>query len=175
MDFPSHNQKLSLNVSKDDQFSLECSLLCIHFDNEYEHKQPIAHQGETSMADRTGEQLANYRIIRLIGRGGFAEVYLAEHLYLRTQVAIKILNTQLTNEDMEGFLQEARTIAHLVHPHIVRVLDFGTHGETPFLVMDYAANGTLRQRHPKGTKPPLPTIVGYVKQIASALQYAHDQ
>ena len=127
------------------------------------------------MANRTGEQLANYRIIRLIGRGGFAEVYLAEHLYLRTQVAIKILNTQLTNEDMEGFLHEARTIAYLVHPHIVRVLDFGTHGETPFLVMDYAPNGTLRQRHPKGTKPPLPTIVGYVKQIASALQYAHDQ
>ncbi len=71
------------------------------------------------MANRTGEQLANYRIIRLIGRGGFAEVYLAEHLYLRTQVAIKILNTQLTNEDMEGFLHEARTIAYLVHPHIV--------------------------------------------------------
>ena len=127
------------------------------------------------MADRMGEQLANYRITRLIGRGGFAEVYLGEHLYLRTQVAIKTLNTQLTNDDMEGFLTEARTIAHLVHPHIVRVMDFGIYRETPFLVMDYAPNGTLRQRHPKGTKLPLTVVVSYVKQIASALQYAHVQ
>src|SRR5437660_1299654 len=130
------------------------------------------------MADRTGEQTGNYSIIRLIGRGGFAEVYLGEHLYLKTQVAIKILNTHLTNDDAEdtaGFLSEARTIAHLVHPHIVRVMDFGKYGGTPFLVMDYAPNGSLRQRHPKGTKLPLTTIVGYVKQIASALQYAHDQ
>lgn len=127
------------------------------------------------MIDRTGEQLANYRIMRLIGRGGFAEVYLAEHLYLRTQVAIKTLKTQLTSDDMEGFLTEARTIAHLLHPHIVRVMDFGIHDETPYLVMDYAPNGTLRQHHPKGAQLSLITVVSYVRQIASALQYAHDQ
>ncbi|HZU70098.1 MAG TPA: protein kinase [Ktedonobacteraceae bacterium] len=128
------------------------------------------------MADRTNQRLGNYHIVRLIGRGGFAEVYLAEHIYLKTQVAIKLLQTRVSSEDdMKGFLQEAQTIARLIHPNIVRVTDFGVDGETPYLVMDYASNGTLRQRHPKGSVLPLPTIVTYVKQVAVALQYAHDE
>ena len=128
------------------------------------------------MADRTGQQLGNYRVIRPIGHGGFAEVYLGEHIYLKTQLAIKVLQTKVGNdEDLEGFLKEAQTIAHLVHPQIVRVMDFGVDAETPFLVMDYAPNGTLRQRYPKGTVLPLITIVSYVKQAAAGLQYAHDQ
>src|SRR5437588_4999724 len=127
------------------------------------------------MADRSGQQLGNYRLIRLIGKGGFAEVYQGEHIYLKTPAAIKVLHTQLTSEDMAGFLNEARTIAHLVHPHIVRVTDFGIEGETPFLVMDYAPNGTLRQLHPKGTQLPPSLIIPYVKQIAGALQHAHNE
>ncbi len=127
------------------------------------------------MIDRTGQQLGNYQILRSIGYGGFADVYLGEHLYLQTQVAIKLLQTRLATEDMEGFLTEARIIAHLVHPHIVRVLDFGIEGSTPFLVMDYASGGTLRQRHPKGTRLALDTVVNYTKQVAQALQYAHEK
>jgi serine/threonine protein kinase len=76
---------------------------------------------------------------------------------------------------MEQFRLEARTIARLEHPHIVRVLDFGVEERTPFLVMSYAPNGTLRTRHPKGTRVPLSTVVSYVQQIAPALQYAHEQ
>src|SRR6266567_2051781 len=117
------------------------------------------------MADRVGQQLGNYRVIRQIGRGGFAEVYLGEHIYLKTQVAIKVLrNTLVNKDDLDAFLKEAQTIASLVHPNIVRVLEFGLDGETPFLVMDYAPNSTLRQRHPKGTQLPLMTVVPYVKQ-----------
>src|SRR5207248_3372190 len=62
----------------------------------------------------------------------------------------------------------------LLHPHIVRVLDFGLEDRTPYLVMDYAPDGTLRTRHPKGSRLPVPTIVEYVRQIAQALQHAHD-
>jgi serine/threonine protein kinase len=126
------------------------------------------------MIDRTMEQIGNYRIIRLIDRGGFAHVYLGEHIYLGTQVAIKILNTTLTVDDRNGFLTEARTLAHLVHSHIVRVLDYGILHDVPFLVMDYAPNGSLRHHYPKGTRLPLHTAVSYVKQIASALEYAHN-
>ncbi len=127
------------------------------------------------MADRVGQQLGNYRLVRLIGHGGFADVYLAEHVYLNTKVAIKILQTRVADNELEAFLKEARTIASLVHPHIVRVTDFGVASDTPFLVMDFALNGTLRQRHPKGTQLPLTTIVPYVRQVAEALQYAHDE
>src|SRR5216684_1044313 len=127
------------------------------------------------MTERVGQQLGNYRLIRLLGEGGFAEVYLGEHIHLGTQAAIKVLHTQLAKEDIETFRNEARTIARLEHPNIVRVLDFGLEGSTPYLVMSYAVNGTLRQRHPKGTRLPLVTIVSYVKQLADALQYAHDE
>src|SRR5205085_6238299 len=122
------------------------------------------------MADRVGEQFGSYRLVRLLGQGGFAEVYLSEHIYLDTPAAIKVLHTQLASDEVESFRAEARTIARLVHPHIVRVLDYGVEGKTPFLVMDYAPNGTLRKRYPKGVPLPLSTIVNYVNQIADALQ-----
>lgn len=127
------------------------------------------------MAKRVGQQFGNYRLIRLLGEGGFAEVYLGEHQLLETEAAIKILNAQMTGDDIEPFRAEARTIAHLEHPNIVRVLEFGVEGKTPYLVMSYAPHGTLRRRHQKGVPLPLPTIVSYVNQVADALQYAHSQ
>ena len=129
------------------------------------------------MADKIGQQIGNYRLVSLIGYGGFAEVYLAEHVYLKTHVAIKVLQTTVVSpSDMESFLKEAQTIAHLLHPHIVRVMDFGLHeGKIPYLIMDYAPNGSLRKLHPKGIPLPLPLVITYVKQTADALQYAHDE
>src|SRR6266566_772942 len=111
------------------------------------------------MAERVGQQLGNYTLIRRLGQGGFAEVYLGEHIHLGTEAAIKILHAQLTNDDTEQFRSEARIIARLEHPNIVRVLDFGIQDKTPFLVMGYAPNGTLRQVHPKGIPLPLVYIV----------------
>ncbi len=128
------------------------------------------------MADRTGQRLGNYRLTQLLGRGGFAEVYLGEHVRLGTLAAIKVPYTRLASPDeVESFEKEARTIAHLRHPHIVRVFDFDVVDDTPFLVMDFAPNGTLRKLHPRGTKLLLSLILTYVKQIADALQHAHDQ
>src|SRR6266568_5274163 len=130
------------------------------------------------MTERTtqeGQRLGNYRVIRLLGQGATASVYLAEHVHLGTQAAIKVLTARLVSEEGEQFRQEARTIARLEHPHIVRVLDFGVEDSIPFLVMAYAPGGTLRQRHPKGTRLPLDTVVAYVSQVVQALQYAHHQ
>src|SRR5579859_4321864 len=127
------------------------------------------------MPDRVGEQFGNYRLIRFLGEGGFAEVYLGEHVHLGTPAAIKVLTTRLTEEGIALFRDEARTIIRLEHPHIVRVYDFGIEGHLPFIVMSYASNGSLRQQHPKGTRLPLPTVVSYAIQLADALQYAHDR
>jgi WD40 repeat protein len=125
--------------------------------------------------DETGElYLGNYRLVRLLGQGGYARVYLGEHVRLGTQAAIKVLSTHLSDDDIQKFLAEARAIAYLEHPHIVRILDFAVEHETPFLVMSYAPNGTLRQRYPKGKSLPLGTILVYLKQVADALQCAHD-
>jgi serine/threonine protein kinase/tetratricopeptide (TPR) repeat protein len=127
------------------------------------------------MKDRVEQQFGNYRLVRYLGQGGFAQVYLGEHIYLQTQAAIKVLHLRLAHSELKDFLQEARTIAHLSHPHIVQVFDFGLEGSIPYLVMQYAPHGSLRQRHPTGSLVPLPTIVTYVQTLASALQYAHSQ
>ncbi len=131
---------------------------------------------DTYIIDRTGRQLDKYRLLRLLGRGGFADVYLAEHFYLQAPAAVKILHTQLDQKTIESFLKEAQTIAKLRNPHIVRVQDFGidnTHN-TLYLVMDYAPHGSLRTLHPHGSIVPLEKVVSYVQQVADALQHAHD-
>jgi predicted ATPase/serine/threonine protein kinase/DNA-binding CsgD family transcriptional regulator len=127
------------------------------------------------MIDPVGQSFGNYRLVRLIGRGAFADVYLAEHRYLEITATIKILRVHLEQDAHAQFLHEARTIAHLQHLHIVHVLDFGFQDQTPYLVMEYASHGSLRTFHPPGSRLPLETIVSYVQQVASALQHAHDQ
>jgi peptide/nickel transport system substrate-binding protein len=127
------------------------------------------------MADRLGQQFGNYRLVSLLGQGGYAEVYLGQHVRLDLQAAIKVLHTHLTGSEAEHFQQEAQTIARLAHPSIVRVFDFDVQEGVPFLVMDYASNGSLRQRYPKGSLVPIPQIISCVKQVAAALQYAHDK
>src|SRR5919201_6543203 len=127
------------------------------------------------MADRVGQRFGNYRLIRLLGRGGFAEVYLGEHIHLGIQAAVKVLHTHLTDELIEQFREEALTIVQLEHPNIVRLMDFGIQDGIPFLVMSYAPHGSLRTHHPRGTRLPLPTVMSYVKQAAVALQYAHTR
>ncbi len=130
------------------------------------------------MSDRSGQKLGHYLLQRRLGQGGFAEVYLGEHIHLKTLAAIKVLHqVQLASDEEQKFQREARTIAKLNHAHIIRVLDFGIQESTstPFLVMDYAPKGTLRQRYPTGTILSPVDILHYVKQVASALQFAHDR
>jgi len=125
--------------------------------------------------ERAGQQIGNYQLTHLLGRGNFADVYLGQHVHLHTLAAIKVLHGRLTDDDLANFSNEARVIAHLRHLHIVQVLDFGVDGVTPFLVMDFAPNGNLRQRHPKGSNLPLQIVLSYVRQVADALQFAHEQ
>ncbi|HLZ57336.1 MAG TPA: PQQ-binding-like beta-propeller repeat protein [Ktedonosporobacter sp.] len=125
--------------------------------------------------DRVSQQLGEYRLLRKLGGGGFGEVYLAEQVHDHSQVAVKVLHIRLTrSQDLKGFINEARAM-RLRHPHIVPLLDFGMSKEDiPYLVMEYATGGTLRDRFPKGSRLAFTTVRSSVAQIASALQYAHD-
>src|ERR1700694_162893 len=126
------------------------------------------------MADRLGEQFGDYRLTRKLGGGTFGDVYFGENIRDSTPAAIKVLQARLTHsEDLKDFINEVRTLFRVQHPNIVPLLDFGIERDIPFLIMAYASNGTLRQ--PKGTRLPLDTIVFYIKQIAEALQCAHDR
>ena len=126
------------------------------------------------MIDRVGQQFGNYRLVAMLGQGGYAQVYLGQHVRLPLQAAVEVLHTHLTGSEAERFQREAETIARLAHPSIVRILDFDVQEDVPFLVMDYAPGGSLRRRYPKGDQVPLPLLMAAVKQVAAALQYAHD-
>ena len=132
-------------------------------------------EGQFLTDERVGQQFGNYRVIHSLGKGGFAKVYLGEHLYVEKHlVAIKVLRPELSHKYKVDFLQEAQRSLELRHPHIVRFVDFGVKEDTPFLIMEYLVNGTMRTRHPKGSHIPIEMVVSYVKQIANALQYIHE-
>ncbi len=122
-----------------------------------------------------GVQVGNYLLLRELGRGGYAHVYLAEHLSLKTRVALKLLKPSVTgHEEMQQFQFEAHLLAHLRHRHIVRALDFGWEHGTPFLAMEYAPRGTLQMTFSQGVPLPLSSILPAVLQTARALQYLHN-
>ncbi len=77
------------------------------------------------MADLVGKQLGNYRLVRMLGHGGFGDVYLSRHIYLDKHAAIKVIHPYLTEWQEEAFRVEAQRLVDLEHPNIVRILDFG--------------------------------------------------
>ncbi len=122
-----------------------------------------------------GQLLDHYTLIRQLGQGGYASIYMGVHRYLNTYVALKLLNHFLANdEDVKRFQLEARILAMLRHQHIVRVFDFGVTRSTPYLVMEYAPGGDLQQYFPQGRALPISAILPVVLQIASGLQYVHN-
>lgn len=124
-----------------------------------------------------GSVLGNYRLLHQLGQSGqgmSSQVYIAEHITQHTSVALKVLEGYQDQTELERFVARASVLTHLSHPHIVSVLDYGVVEGTAFLVMRYLAHGTLRQRHPRGTRLDPLLILSYVQQIADALWYVHQ-
>src|SRR5215216_2124633 len=94
-----------------------------------------------------GTMIANYRIDRLLGEGGMGTVYQAYDMSLQREVALKLIHPHLASQPsfMDRFIQEARLMARLDHPGIVRVYALGRHGDLLFLPMEFIKGGNLRQ------------------------------
>ncbi|MBA4191667.1 MAG: serine/threonine protein kinase [Planctomycetaceae bacterium] len=136
-------------------------------------------QAQQLLAGRhKGFRLGSYAILDLLGRGGMGAVYLAEHLTLHRKVALKVLIPG-KNEDqktaVEAFQREARAVAALDHPNIVRIFDVASHNDTPFLVMEYVEGDSLQQVLERSGPIPYAAAAEYIAQVAAGLQHAHER
>lgn len=125
---------------------------------------------------RPGTQIGKYRVEAVLGEGAFGVVYRAVDTRLGRQAALKVLRPErLPDPELRrAFLQEARLVARLNHPHIVRVWDVLQAGETYAVAMEYLPEGNLRQWVQR-TQPSLDQMLRLLRQVARALDYVHQQ
>jgi eukaryotic-like serine/threonine-protein kinase len=116
-----------------------------------------------------------YRIVRKLGTGGMADVYLAEDQELGRRVAIKILNDRHAADDqfVERFRREAKNAAGLSHPNIVSVYDRGTAEGTYYIAMEFLDGRSLKELIVSRGPAPVKTAVEYARQILAAVGFAH--
>jgi serine/threonine protein kinase len=124
-----------------------------------------------------GKTLGNYQLVELIGQGGMSAVYRAYQPKVGRNVAVKILYRSLALDPTVNarFNREAQVIAHLEHPHIVPLYDFGQEGDIIYLAIRYLDGGTLSDRLRSGELPSLAETARLLTQLAPALDYAHSQ
>lgn len=129
------------------------------------------------MQNYIGKQIDRYRILAQQGMGGMAVVYRAYDARLERDVAIKVIRTEsIPPEQVERLMKrfefEAKAQAQFSHPHIVPVYDYGDVGGSPYLVMEYIAGGTLKDK--LGKPVPYTQAIRWLAPIADALSYAHQ-
>jgi len=120
-------------------------------------------------------EIPGYKILREIGRGGMAVVYLAEQESLGRPVALKVLFPALLGDETNSqrFVREGRTVAQLRHTNIVAIYDIGVVGEHHYIAMEYLDGGNLKARIEGGLSPK--TALDILRQIGAALGYAHSK
>ena len=131
------------------------------------------------MTNLIGQSLGRYHILEQLGEGGMATVYKAFDTRLETDVAVKVIRTEKLTEEtkertLKRFEREAKSLARLTHPNIVKVMDYGEHEGRPYLVMPYLSGGTLKDRIKQGPIPWQETLRLLIP-IAQALEYAHER
>ena len=122
-----------------------------------------------------GASVGHYKIIGTIGSGGMGEVYLAQDSRLNRKVALKLLPSEMTEDQdrLRRFEQEARAISALNHPNIVTIFEIGESALGRFIAIEHIEGQTLRTLTAKG-KPPLDTVLQLSSQMARALCVAHE-
>jgi serine/threonine-protein kinase len=129
-----------------------------------------------SMSTLLGTTLNDrYRLEARIGSGGMSTVYRATDETLQRQVAIKLMNREIStdSDQLERFRREARAVAQLSHPHIVGVIDYGEDDGRPYIVFEYVEGETLKERIRRTGRLPTTEAVAYAIEIARALGVAH--
>lgn len=121
-------------------------------------------------------QLGKYELHEVLGKGGFGTVYRATDRSLDREVAFKELHPALTvdPEFIERFQREARVVARLKHPNIVPIYELDEISGHYFIVMEYLAGGSLQKRLEKEGRLSFPATLELLRQVASALHYAHS-
>jgi eukaryotic-like serine/threonine-protein kinase len=116
-----------------------------------------------------------YRVLRRLGRGGMADVYLAEDEELGRRVAIKILNDRHAADDqfVERFRREATNAAGLSHPNIVAIYDRGEAEGTYYIAMEYLEGSTLKEIVTERGPLPVDEAIGFARDLLEALRFAH--
>lgn len=125
-----------------------------------------------------GKKLGNFEITGMLGYGGMAKVYRAHQPSMQRDVAIKVMNYELSEDEefIKRFEREAEIFAELQHPHILPVIDFGRSDEGAlYIVFRYVEGGNLDQRIRKAEGLPLGMTNKILGQVASALTFAHDK
>src|SRR5260370_10284761 len=127
----------------------------------------------------TDQEIGNYRLVQKLECGSFGCVYRAEHLHLKKHtVALKMLHAHLASPQRNAeFLQEARFLEELAHPHILPILDVGIfEKKIPYLVVEYCPNGSLKQSLQSQQAHPLPLeeALDIITKIGQALHHAHQ-
>jgi hypothetical protein len=118
-----------------------------------------------------------FRLEERVGSGGMSTVYRAFDETLERWVAIKILQTEIAEDDdqLERFRREARTVARLNHPHVVTVIDAGEDQGLPYIVFEYISGETLKDRIRRFGRLPVPEALAYGIEISRALEAAHAE
>ena len=127
------------------------------------------------MFNIVGKSLGRYHVVEQLGEGGMAAVFKAYDSSLERYVAIKVIRTEIVmdQEFLKRFQREARALAQLDHPYILKVLDYGEQDGMPYLVMPFAPGGTLKER--MGSPWPYQEATRLLAPIARALECAHQQ
>ena len=126
-----------------------------------------------AVADTSLPSIPEYEVLDVLGHGGMGVVYRARQLALGRVVAVKMLKAKLvSSRQLERFLDEARAIAHLRHPNIVQIYDFGRDDDTPFFVMEFVEGGNLQNRLADGPLE-IGRAVHLTEVIARAIQTVH--
>ncbi|WP_100403084.1 Stk1 family PASTA domain-containing Ser/Thr kinase [Bacillus sp. FJAT-42315] len=116
-----------------------------------------------------------YKIIKMVGGGGMANVYLAKDVILEREVAIKVLRLDFANEEefLRRFQREAQSATSLVHPNIVNIFDVGEEEGINYIVMEYVEGMTLKQYIQQFSPIPVEKAIDIMKQLSAAMAFAH--